>query len=125
MRVSGVDVSSKHPLSPDAIDALRDALVNNCVLILRAPTLSEEELVLVTSYFGKAEEHKRSKLQRPDRKVKEIVFVSNMEQEGLGNGLIPFHNDMSYVDIPAHVSVLHCVQTVKQGGETRFGMYML
>ena len=62
--------------------------------------------------------------QRP-RQVKEIFLISNVKENGepigeLGDELIPFHSDLSYLQRPGTLSVLYAVEIPSEGGQTQW-----
>jgi len=73
--------------------------------------------VLFTKGFGPAIPHRR---KQNDNKLKEIFLVSNVEPEGLGHDLVPFHSDLSYMENPGLYSLLLAVQIPKTGGNTKW-----
>jgi taurine dioxygenase len=121
----GAEVSGLHlhrPLPQDVVDQLRTALLEYCVLVFRGQAISEEEQVRFTSYFGRPVEHVRD---QPNRPVKEIFVVSNVQQNGkpigaLGNEDIPFHSDLSYLKRPGTISLLYAIEVPQTGGATQW-----
>ena len=98
--IRGLDLSL--PLPKDTVAGLRQALLDHCVVFFRDQELSDQDQVRFTNYFGKAEVHVRD---MPDRPVKEILFVSNIKEDGkaigaLGDGEINFHSDLAYMPKP-------------------------
>ena len=116
------DVNLSQELSPIQVDGLRTALLENCVLVFRDQEISDEDQVRFTGYFGTPVEHVRKQRQR---RVKEIFIVSNVTENGepvgaLGNDLIDFHSDLSYLPNPGTISVLYAVEIPAEGGGTQF-----
>jgi len=119
--IRGLDLSL--PLPKDTVAGLRQALLDHCVVFFRKQELSDQDQVRFTNYFGKAEVHVRD---MPDRPVKEILFVSNIKEDGkaigaLGDGEVNFHSDLAYMPKPGTISVLYAVEIPKSGGQTRWG----
>ncbi len=119
-RVTGLDLSE--PLSTETVAALRQALLEHCVLVFPQQRLPDEEQVRFTGYFGPPQEHVRK--QRP-REVKEIFIISNVKENGesigaLGSGTVDFHSDLSYMTHPGTISLLQAMEIPQQGGQTQF-----
>ncbi|MYC72354.1 MAG: TauD/TfdA family dioxygenase, partial [Gemmatimonadetes bacterium] len=118
--IKGCDLST--PLAPNQVAQVRQALLDHGVVFFRQQQLSDEDQVSFTSYFGKPVPHVRK--QRP-RRVKEIFLISNVKENGepigeLGDELIPFHSDLSYLQRPGTLSVLYAVEIPSQGGQTQW-----
>jgi taurine dioxygenase len=116
--IGGVDISQ--PLDADIVAQLKEALLRHFVIYFRGQSISEEDQVRFTTYFGRPTEHVR---EQPDRPVKEIFVISNVKSDGrpiggLGNDEIPFHSDLSYMEKPGRVSMLYAVETPRTGGDT-------
>ena len=118
--IQGIDLA--HPLPADTVQCIYQALLAHCVLLFRRQAIGDGDQVRFTNYFGQAVEHVRKQLPRP---VKEIFFVSNVEQDGqpigaLGNDEIPFHSDLSYLRKPGTLSIIYAVELPASGGATQW-----
>ena len=116
--VRGLDLSRELDLG--LAESLRQALLEHCVLLFRDQSLSEQEQVRFTGYFGAPTEHVR---KQGDRAVKEIFVISNVSESGkpigaLGSHELPFHSDLSYMPRPGTISVLYAVEVPSHGGRT-------
>jgi len=116
--VRGLDL--RHPLSAEMVSRLRAAFLDYCVLLFRDQQIGEEDQVRFSRYFGDPVPHVR---EQPDRPVKEIFVVSNVEEDGkplgaLGYEEISFHSDLSYLHQPGSISILYAVEVPPSGGET-------
>ena len=110
------------PLDAATVGRLRRALLDHCVLVFRDQIISEEDQVRFTGCFGRPVEHVR---RQPDRRVKEIFLISNIEQNGqpigaLGHGELSFHSDLSYLRRPGTLSLLYAVEVPESGGSTQW-----
>ena len=110
------------PLDAATVGRLRRALLDHCVLVFRDQAISEEDQVRFTGCFGRPVEHVR---RQPDRRVKEIFLISNIEQNGqpigaLGHGELSFHSDLSYLRRPGTLSLLYAVEVPESGGSTQW-----
>ena len=75
--IFGLDLT--RPLSRPSINGLREALLDYSLIFFRNQSLSEQNQVNFTRYFGKPVEHVRKQLDRP---IKEIFLISNIKKEG-------------------------------------------
>lgn len=119
--IKGVDLSKK--LSQETVLAIRQSLLDHCVLFIRRQSLDDDDQVKFTNYFGKAGIHVRD---MPDRAIKEILLISNIKKNGqnigaLGDHEVEFHSDLAYMCYPGMVSVLYAVEVPEHGGQTRWG----
>ena len=118
--IAGLDLAQ--PLSQETVAGVRQALLNHCVVYFRNQTITDEDQVRFTSYFGKPVQHVR---KQRERRVKEIFIISNLKENGepigaLGNDEISFHSDLSYMPQPGTISVLYAVEIPKVGGATQW-----
>ena len=118
--IRGLDL--RLPLDAATVGQLRRALLDHCVLVFRGQPISEADQVRFTGYFGRPVEHVR---RQPDRPVKEIFLISNIEENGqpigaLGHGELSFHSDLSYLRRPGTLSLLYAVEVPESGGSTQW-----
>ena len=118
--IRGCDLSEL--LAPEQVVQVRQAMLDHGVVFFRDLQLSDEDLVCFTGYFGRPVPHVRK--QRP-RRVDEIFIISNVKENGeaigaLGDELIPFHSDLSYLRRPGPLSVLYAVELPAEGGQTQW-----
>ena len=118
--IRGLDL--RLPLDAGTVGQLRRALLDHCVLVFRGQPISEADQVRFTGYFGRPVEHVR---RQPDRPVKEIFLISNIEENGqpigaLGHGELSFHSDLSYLRRPGTLSLLYAVEVPDSGGSTQW-----
>jgi taurine dioxygenase len=118
--VEGLDLSL--PLTAAQAGQLRLALEQRMVLVFRDQHLDDQGQVRFTGVFGRPVEHVRRQADRP---VKEIFLISNIKKDGqpigaLGDELIPFHSDLSYLERPGTVSVLYALEVPVAGGQTQW-----
>ena len=119
-RLTGLDLAIE--LKPEIVAAVRQALLDHCVLVFPEQALSDEEQVRFTGYFGSPREHVR---KQRDRRVKEIFIISNVKEKGepigaLGSATVDFHSDLSYMPHPGTISLLQALEIPQEGGETQF-----
>ena len=118
--IRSVDVSK--PLAPAAVVRLEEAILQHLLLVFREQSLTEEEQVRFSRYFGDPEPHVRN---QSDRKVPEIFVISNVSENGepigaLGSGELTFHSDLSYMPRPGLLSIVHAVEVPRVGGDTQW-----
>jgi taurine dioxygenase len=116
--VRGLDL--RRPLATGEVAELREAFLRHAVLLFPNQTVSEEDQVRFSRYFGEPVPHVR---EQPDRPIREIFLISNVTADGkplgaLGNDEIQFHSDLSYRDRPGSLSMLHAIEVPAAGGDT-------
>lgn len=117
--ITGLDLSQ--PLPADIVAAIRQALLDHCLVFFRGQNLNDAAQVTFTRYFGSPAVHVRD--NQPDRPTEQIMMVSNVREDGkpigsLGNDEIEFHSDLSYMPHPGTFSLLYAVELPEQGGAT-------
>ena len=126
--IIGLDISQ--PLDPATIKALRDAWLDNCMLVFRGQNLDAEAQRRFVCYFGtmgKRAAALPSKTERPAGPDynSDAMLVSNIRQDGKPIGVLPdgemwFHHDMSYAAAPNRASFLYSIEVPSHGGDTMF-----
>ena len=118
--IRGVDV--RKPLAPAEVAELQAAVLEHLLLVFREQSLTEEQQVRFSRYFGDPVPHVRHQAERP---VPEIFVISNVSENGeplgaLGNGELTFHSDLSYLPLPGSLSIVHAVEVPGEGGDTQW-----
>jgi taurine dioxygenase len=127
-------------LSESDAQALRQAWLDNLVVLVRGQEMSDGDLVEFGRRFG---EHQRSNpLPSPlasqgklvqgggNPEFPEVTVVSNIvkngvAQGGLGDGELVWHTDMSSFEVPPNQTILHALEVPASGGNTGFNnMYL-
>ena len=116
------DLDLARPLSQTVAAQLYQTLIEHGVLLFRGQKISEADQVRFTNHFGRPVEHVR---RQPERPVKEIFLISNIEENGqaigaLGHGELTFHSDLSYLRQPGTVSILYALEVPQSGGQTQW-----
>ena len=125
--VIGVDLS--YPLTKDSIENIRKAWNDYGVLLFRNQSITDEEQVSFSRYFGELELFPQS--QNRSIKNPEIFRVSNVGED---NQIRPvdtpearystliwiWHTDSSYREIPSKGAILHAIEVANNGGDTLF-----
>lgn len=127
--IVGVDISE--PLPSDVVVAIKQAWHTHLVLLFRGQTLTPEQHIYFSSYFGTPQSPNRTSFTPMTEKYPEIVEVMNvgMEKErldrSLSNAEAFWHTDMSYKEIPPAASALYSLEIPPEGGNTCVcNMYM-
>ena len=121
VEIRGIDLS--HDLDTEVFAAIRDAWMTYKVAVFRTQALDSRQLLEFTRRFGPLFVHVRSQFQ--DLEYKEIMLISNEEQEGralgaLGDGDLSWHSDQAYTARPVWGTLLHALAVPTTGGGTYF-----
>ncbi len=119
-RIDGIDLSQ--PLESTVEAQLRSVLAEHQVIVIPKQCLEPGQFARFSRLFGRPEPHVLSHLRHPD--FPEILPLSNVfvdgEPTGVYDGAAYWHTDMSYEEVPGAVTLVHCLETPAQGGDTRF-----
>ncbi len=125
-RVNCGDVTK---LTDAGIDAIHQALLDHCVVVLPAQNITDPELIAFGRRLGELDFAPFTTTEKK-REHEEIIIVSNVKDGGvpigvLGDAEINWHSDNSYRDIPLSYSLLHALECPPTQGETGFAnMYL-
>lgn len=120
--VQGVDLSK--PVPPDVGAELHRLFSENCILLIRGQSLTQDTLGAAASWIGPLE-----KRGRPVDVLREtsqyITKVSNIRENGKLIGSLPdgemlFHGDNCFKELPNRSSFLYAVEIPSSGGNTLF-----
>ena len=118
-------------LSRDAADAVRQALLENLVVLIRGQTLTDPELIDFGRRLGPLDLAPLAKTgNEKARAHPEIVVVSNVMENGQAIGVlrdaeVVWHSDNSYREQPLSFSALYALEVPPRGGDTGFAnMYL-
>ncbi|MDH3701581.1 MAG: TauD/TfdA family dioxygenase [Alphaproteobacteria bacterium] len=125
------DVDISRALDTETIVAIKQAWHAHLVLLFRGQTLTPEQQIHFSSYFGLPQSPNRTSFTPMTEQYPEIVEVMNvgMDQErldrSLGSAEAFWHTDMSYKEIPPAASALYSREVPPEGGNTCVcNMYM-
>jgi taurine dioxygenase len=122
----GIDLRERP--DEETIAAIYQAWLDHLVLIFPQQTLSQEDLIRVTSYFGELGELGRPPKYFPkgySKILPGIMMISNIRENGEPIGALPdgemmFHHDMIHAPIPSKATLLYAVEIPSSGGNTLF-----
>jgi taurine dioxygenase len=112
----------------ETIRAIYQAWLEHLVIIFPGQTLSQEDLVRVTGYFGEIGELGRPAKYFPkgySKLLPGIMLISNIRENGEPIGALPdgemmFHHDMIHTEVPSKATLLCSVEIPAAGGNTLF-----
>jgi taurine dioxygenase len=124
--VRGLDL--RKTLDDATIRRVRRAWLDNSVLLFRGQTLTQEDLLRVTEYFGRVGALGRPAKLYPkgySRLLPNIMMISNIRENGETIGALPdgemnFHHDMIHKDLPHNGTLLYSLEIPSYGGDTLF-----
>jgi taurine dioxygenase len=106
--------------------ALRQAWLDNLVIVVRNQTLSDPELMAFGRRLGEldAAPLARTGIEKA-RAHEEVIVVSNVMEDGKPIGVlrdaeVVWHSDNSYRDVPLSFSALYALEIPPTGGDTGF-----
>jgi taurine dioxygenase len=124
--IRGLDLRDR----PDdaTIRAIYQAWLDHLVIVFPGQSLSQEDLLRVTGYFGELSELSRPAKYFPkgySRLLPGIMLISNIRENGEPIGALPdgemmFHHDMIHAEVPSKGTLLYSVEIPSTGGNTLF-----
>jgi taurine dioxygenase len=124
--IRGIDL--REPADAETIAQLKRLWLRDAVLVFRGQSLSQEDLLRVTGYFGRVGRLARPKEYRPpgyDTLLDDVMLISNIRENGEPIGALPdgemmFHHDMLHARVPHKGTCLYSVEVPASGGNTLF-----
>jgi taurine dioxygenase len=127
--ISGVDLTRE--LSPETVEAIREAWGRHLVLVFRGQSISQEQQLRFASYFGELGDRKvapeplRGRAEGIYQDHKKILLVTNIKVDGqpigaFGDGEFWFHIDSGYTQRPYKYTFLYALELPSSGGNTLF-----
>jgi taurine dioxygenase len=138
--IEGVELAQE--LSPETVDAIKQAWSDHLVLRFRGQRLDDDQLMRFSAYLGELDwapviAASRAKVPGEDRYVegaeegrRYISVISNIIENGKAIGALGayesiWHTDMSYNPEPPSASALYALEVPPSGGDTGFSnMYL-
>ena len=124
--IRGLDLRQKP--DDETVKAIYQAWLDHLVLIFPEQTLSQEDLIRATSFFGAL-----GKISRPPKYFPKgyssvlpgIMMISNIRENGEPIGALPdgemmFHHDMIHAEVPSKATLLYSLEIPGSGGNTLF-----
>jgi taurine dioxygenase len=124
--IRGLDLREKP--HDETIKAIYQTWLDHLVIVFPGQTLSQEDLLRVTGYFGELAELGRPPKYFPkgySRLLPGIMMISNIRENGEPIGALPdgemmFHHDMIHAEVPSKATLLYSVEIPSTGGNTLF-----
>src|SRR5580693_144930 len=121
--IEGVDLAG--PLSPETMEAIKQAWGDNLVLRFRGQRLSDDDLMRFSRQFGELDWAPVAATNDAPEGREYIMVVSNVVENGeaigqLGAYEAMWHTDMSYIAEPPMASALYSLEVPPSGGDTGF-----
>ena len=114
--IRGLDLRDKP--DDETIRAIYQAWLDHLVIVFPGQSLSQEDLVRVTGYFGELGELHRPAKYFPkgySSLLPGIMLISNIRENGEPIGALPdgemmFHHDMIHAEVPSKATLLYSVE---------------
>ena len=124
--IHGLDLRERP--DEETIRAVYKAWLDHLVVVFPGQTLSQEDLLRATTYFGEPGHLDRPAKYHPPgfaRVLPGIMLISNIRENGEPIGALPdgemmFHHDMIHKDVPSKATMLYSVEIPSHGGDTLF-----
>lgn len=124
--IRGIDLRTT--LDADTIKQIHQAWLDHSVLLFRNQSLSQEDLLRVTGYFGELAPLTRPAKFFPKgyaRLLPNIMMISNIRENGETIGALPdgemqFHHDQIHSEVPHNGTLLYSLEVPSHGGDTLF-----
>lgn len=119
--ITGIDLSQ--PIDTDAVTALRQALINHQVLVIRDQTLTPEQQVAFSDIWGELEIP--ANIEHTTEETEKVMILSNeIRPDGTAVGVVDggdfWHSDSSHIPVPSMITILQSVKNPERGGDTEF-----
>jgi len=119
-RVSGVDL--RGGLADDVMTEIRNAWLENFVIVIPGQDLSGDDQIAYTEWFGPRQEVRTVKVV--DEGPQNFMYVANKKVDGM-DGVLPdgemqFHTDQCYYETPSRATILFALEIPAEGGNTKF-----
>ena len=124
--IHGVDLRERP--DEETVRAIYQAWLDHLVVVFPGQTLSQEDLLRATTFFGEPGHLDRPAKYHPAgfaRMLPGIMLISNIRENGEPIGALPdgemmFHHDMIHKDVPSKATMLYSVEIPSHGGDTLF-----
>src|SRR3982075_912728 len=122
--IRGLDLRERP--DDETIRAIYQAWLDHLVIVFPGQSLSQEDFIRATGYFGELSELSRPAKYFPkgySRLLPGIMLISNIRENGepvgaLPGGAVVFHHDMIHSEMPDKGTMLYSVEIPDSGGHT-------
>lgn len=117
------DIDLARPMDEGTRSALRQALVDYQVLVIRDQTLTPEQQVAFSANWGELEIP--ANIQHTTEETEKVMILSNeIRPDGTAVGVVDggdfWHSDSSHIPVPSMITILQSVKNPDRGGDTEF-----
>ena len=123
------DIDLRGSLDDGMIGAIKKALLEHLVIVIRDQQLSPVEQIAFTRRFGDIVRRIKGDFLHPD--YPDVLVLSNRKENGKYVGAtteyagFTWHADLTYAERPSMGSMLHALEVPQEGGDTAFAnMYL-
>ena len=124
--IRGIDLRERP--DDETVKAIYQAWLDHLVIVIPGQSLSQEDFIRVTGYFGELGEISRPAKYFPkgySSLLPGIMMISNIRENGEPIGALPdgemmFHHDMIHAAVPSKGTLLYSVEIPSSGGNTLF-----
>lgn len=129
LEIAGIDLAA--PLDDATLQRIRDLWTRHLVLVFPGQSLTEDQQIAFTRYFGELDPSFVEADKRSTRNP-EVLRIANVDEQGnklaadhpiqryFANLTTLWHTDGSYRAVPSFASMLHALEVTPEGGETCF-----
>lgn len=119
-RLDGIDL--RGGLDDNVMSDIRDAWLENFVIVIPGQELSGDDQIAYTEWFGPRQEVRT--VQVVDDGPQNFMYVANKSVDGmegvLPDGEMQFHTDQCYYETPSRATILFALEVPSEGGNTKF-----
>lgn len=119
-RITGIDL--RGGLKDKAMQAIRQAWLENFVIVIPGQDLSGDDQIAFTEWFGPRQEVRTVKVV--DNGPQNFMYVANKKVDGMAgvlpDGEMQFHTDQCYYETPSRATILFAIEIPSEGGNTKF-----
>ncbi len=124
--IKGIDLNQEQ--DAETMAALKQAWLENIVLLFRGQELTQEAQLRATEFFGEIGYLARPANEYPigyDKLLPNVMLISNIRENGKPIGSLPdgemmFHSDGAYAKRPFRYTLLFAIEIPSVGGNTKF-----
>lgn len=119
--ITGIDLAE--PTDAETRAALRRALLDHLVLVIRDQTLTPAQQVAFSQGWGELEFP--ANIQHTTEESRHVMILSNeIRPDGTAVGVVDggdfWHSDSSHIAVPSMITILQSVRNPARGGDTEF-----